>query len=164
MSSGVGGVRCDVTRGTESALLRTVNSFTVLLPILLRGTMVKRCVAAGCSNTYAQNVSLFCFPRDPALRKRWTRELQRTRDQWSGPTEHSVLCSDHFKEDCFETETLLAPKFGISRKPRLKPNAVPTIFTKQPAMQGGAFKSTVKSSKRAAVTQSGCTLRKEREI
>ena len=31
--------------------------------------MVKCCIAAGCSNAYKENVSLFTFPRDPALRE-----------------------------------------------------------------------------------------------
>ena len=90
--------------------------------------MVKRCVAAGCSNTYLKNVSLFNFPRDTSLRRRWTKQVQRTHGQWSGPTTNSTLCSDHFTEDCFETSTLLAPKLGIKIRKRLKPDAVPTIF------------------------------------
>ena len=62
--------------------------------------MVKRCIAAGCSNTYRENVSLFCFPRDSALKVRWTKQVRRTRSGWSGSTANSYLCSDHFSEDC----------------------------------------------------------------
>ena len=31
--------------------------------------MVKCCIAAGCSNTYKENVNLFTFPRGPDLDK-----------------------------------------------------------------------------------------------
>ena len=78
--------------------------------------MVKRCVAAGCSNTYSDGVSLFAFPRDPSLRQEWLKQVQKTRARWSGPSKHSVLCSCRFTEDCFEPDTLLEtfrfPIFG----------------------------------------------------
>ena len=90
--------------------------------------MVKRCIAAGCSNTYRENVSLFSFPRDSALKERWTKQVRRTRAGWSGPTANSYLCSDHFSEDCFERDTLMAAKLGIQKRKKLKPDAVPTIL------------------------------------
>ena len=40
--------------------------------------MGKRCVAAGCSNMNGDGVSLFRFPRDPALRAQWNKQVQRT--------------------------------------------------------------------------------------
>ena len=92
--------------------------------------MVKRCVAAGCSNTYSDNVSLFAFPRDPALRQQWIKQVRRTRAKWSGPSEHSVLCSEHFGDECFEPDVLLASKFGLEKRKRLKDDAVPMIFSK----------------------------------
>ena len=52
--------------------------------------MVKCCVAAGCSNTYTDTVSLFKFPKDPVLGQKWVKNVQRTRVQWSGPSEYSV--------------------------------------------------------------------------
>ena len=90
--------------------------------------MVKRCVAAGCSNTHSDGVSLFHFPRDPLLRLQWTRQVQRTRDGWKGPSDYSVVCSEHFTSDCFEEDSAIAAKFGIEKRRRLKPNAVPTVF------------------------------------
>ena len=88
--------------------------------------MVNRCVAAGCSNTPSNCVSLFKFPSDGVLRHKWEKHVQRTRDQWKA-TEHSFLCSDHFTEDCFEIDSALASQFGMKKR-RLKPGAVPTIF------------------------------------
>ena len=90
--------------------------------------MVKRCIAAGCSNTYRENISLFCFPRDSALKERWTKQVRRTRAGWSGPTANSYLCSDHFSQYCFERDTLMAAKLEIQKREKLKPDAVPTIF------------------------------------
>ena len=95
---------------------------------MLTVEMVKRCVAAGCSNTHSDGVSLFHFPRDPSLRLQWTRQVQQTRDGWKGPSDYSVLCSKHFTSDCYEGDSAIAAKFGIEKRRRLKPNAVPTVF------------------------------------
>ena len=98
--------------------------------------MVKRCIAAGCSNTYKQNVSLFIFPRDPTLTERWTRQI-RTPAGWSGPTATSYLCSNHFTGDCFDESSLMAAKLGFEKRKTLKPDAVPTVFPlsrKQPRL------------------------------
>ena len=96
--------------------------------------MVKNCVAANCSNTYGQGVSLFKFPKDPELRQKWIKNIQRTRANWSGPGEHSVLCSQHFESSCFEVDSELAAQMGIQKRRRLKPDAVPTLFDR-PAIQ-----------------------------
>ena len=96
--------------------------------------MVKRCVAAGCSNTYSNGVSLFHFPKDHARRQQWIKQAQRTRSQWKGPREHSVLCSDHFNEDCFEPDTAIASNLGLDKpRRRLKADAVPTVFKRAAA-------------------------------
>lgn len=89
--------------------------------------MVNKCVAAGCSNTPSDRITLFRFPRDPALRKEWTRQVQRTRADWK-PTENSSLCSEHFTADCFEIDSSIAASFGISKRKRLTAGAIPTIF------------------------------------
>ena len=67
-------------------------------------TMPTRYVAAACSNTHHDGVSLFMLSRDRCLREKWAKQVHRTRAQWN-PTENSVLCSKHFKEDCFEPGT-----------------------------------------------------------
>ena len=46
----------------------------------------------------------------------------------SSATEHSFLCSEHFTEDCFEVNSELVSHFGMKRRRRLMPGAVPTIF------------------------------------
>ncbi len=90
--------------------------------------MPKRCAAAGCSNTYKDNISLFLFPKDDDLRSKWIKQVKRTRAEWSGPSDHSVLCSDHFDGNCFEPDTEIASQMGLKKGVRLKVDAVPTIL------------------------------------
>ena len=92
--------------------------------------MVKNCVAV----TYGHSVSLFKFPKDRALRQKWIRNVQKTIANWDGPSEHSVLCSQHFESSCFEVDSELAAQMGIQKRRRLKPDAVPTVFDR-PAIQ-----------------------------
>ena len=96
--------------------------------------MVNRCVAAGCSNTPSDRVSLFRFPKDKVLRNKWEKQVQRTRAKWK-VTEHSYLCSEHFTEDSFEVDSEIASKFGLKKRRRLKSGAVPTIFHRPPVLE-----------------------------
>ena len=89
--------------------------------------MVKRCVAAGCSNTNADGVSLYNFPKDEALRSQWIKQVQRFRAEWTA-TSYSVLCSKHFNDHCFGPDSKIAATFGMQKAKRLKSGAVPTIF------------------------------------
>ena len=86
--------------------------------------MPSRCVAAGCSNTTRDGVSLHRFPSDPKCI--WMTNVKLTRAKWSGLTEHSFLCSAHFKQTCFERS--LHSQFGVAYKAMLLPDAIPTIF------------------------------------
>ena len=61
--------------------------------------MPNRCVAAGCCSIPSDEVTLYKFPKDPVLRKKWIEQVKRTRDRWSGPSENSSLCSNHFTDD-----------------------------------------------------------------
>ena len=116
--------------------------------------MVKCCIAAGCSNTYGHNVNLFNFPRDPTLRDRWTKQVRRTRTEWSGLTVNFNLRSNHFTEDCFVTDSLLAPKLGIKMQEKLKPDAVPTIFPRPVQLSTTLSPSTGKQNASARVQAS----------
>ena len=68
------------------------------------------------------------WPVDPAISSQWTKFVQKKRANFTGPTEHSVLCSQHFENQCFDQhhESLLAFGYGKGRK--LLPTAVPTIW------------------------------------
>jgi hypothetical protein len=120
--------------------------------------MVCRCVAAGCNKYHKDGCSLFLFPKDAGLRKKWTDQVRRTRDKWM-PTDHSVLCNKHFENSCFEQSTKISEAMGMrkSMKPRLKPDAVPTIFTKPPLLkrplaegQGSSATTNPKKKRRSA--------------
>ena len=77
--------------------------------------MVNKCMAAGCSNTQCNCVHLFKCPSDAVLRCKWEKQIQWTWTRWKA-TEHSVLCSDHFTENCFEINLALASQFGIHKR------------------------------------------------
>ena len=100
--------------------------------------MPKRCVAYGCGNTNKDGVSLFTFPRDVSLKKKWTDQVKRTRDKWSGPTQYSFLCSCYFTTDCFEPDSAIAASVGLKKLVRLKADAVPSIF-KRPLKQSISY-------------------------
>ena len=100
--------------------------------------MVCRCVAAGCSQTNKDGVSLFKFPR--------------AKDKWA-PTNSSQLCSRHFKGCCFEPDSKLSEAMGLGkRKACLKPNPIPTIFEKPASLKrtAPALESHVPKRRRIA--------------
>lgn len=87
-------------------------------------------MAAGCSNTHKDGVSLFRFPRDRVMRKKWADQVKRHRAKWE-PTDYSALCSRHFEQSCFRLDTLLTQSLGLGKKKAsLNPDAVPTLFWK----------------------------------
>ena len=104
-----------------------------------------RCVVAGCSNTTKEGVSLHRFPPDPKYRRIWTASVKLTRAKWSGPTEHSMICSAHFEPTYMYFDRGLQSQFGMRFKAKLRPDAVPTIFPlsqkakKRPEKKRGAF-------------------------
>ena len=86
-------------------------------------TMPVQCVAYGCGKTCADNVSLHMFPKDPDDFRKWEKQVQRTRSQWSASAS-SHLCSDHFGREYFMQRI----RNGVS----LRPGAMPTIFIRPP--------------------------------
>ena len=68
--------------------------------------------------------------------------VKHTRAKWSGPTEHSMVCSAHFEPTYFDRG--LYHQFDLTIKQMLVPDAVPTIFplckkAKDPQKKRGAF-------------------------
>ena len=74
--------------------------------------MPNRCVVAGCSSIPSDEVTLYKFPKDPVLRKKWIEQVKCTRDRWIGPLENSSLCSNHFTDDCYEQSSLIQHSFS----------------------------------------------------
>lgn len=81
--------------------------------------MVRRCVF-GCSSPR----TLFTFPSDPWLRKRW---LEFAHLEESGIRSSSRICDRHFSDDCFNNLGLF--NAGITCYLRLIENAVPSLYT-----------------------------------
>ena len=76
--------------------------------------MPKRCVAYGCGYTNKDGMSLFTFPRDVSLKKKWTDQVKRTRET-SGLDLHSILscAAVIFTTDCFEPHSAIAASVGL---------------------------------------------------
>lgn len=94
--------------------------------------MPRRCVAAGCNSVDGKiDCSFHKFPPDEAIRKRWIKAVKQQRSNWNGPSIYSLLCSKHFTNDCFQIEGIrFCDEVGLPTAKRLKPDAVPTIFTR----------------------------------
>ena len=117
--------------------------------------MPKRCVAANCSNTITDGVSLFRFPRDAARRRQWVLQVKRTRARWNFPAVYNascVLCSDHFEADCFDpsSSVKLSVGYDLQHKRVLLDTAVPTIFVRTVTLkqQQAPHKSTASAGPR----------------
>lgn len=97
------------------------------------GRTGKYCVAAGCTSTHMDSVSLHAFPKErdrPEMRKKWTAFVKLKRKEFDLPTPHSVLCEKHFPPGSYPMEYELKKSMHLEvRKKHLLPHAVPTIQT-----------------------------------
>lgn len=87
--------------------------------------MPYRCVAGGCSNTAKDWVSLHGWPSNTQLARQWTNAVRNTQANFNQMAS-SKLCSSHFSDNSFETQSVIAQSLGLNMKK--KPSAVPTIF------------------------------------
>ncbi|XP_008185080.1 uncharacterized protein LOC100573579 isoform X2 [Acyrthosiphon pisum] len=78
-----------------------------------------RCSVKNCFNRHSVNLSLFGYPKDYTLRKKWIEKCGIKKDPTKIVISAMRVCSTHFELDCF-TNTAL--------KNRLKPGAVPSLF------------------------------------
>ncbi|XP_075748256.1 uncharacterized protein LOC142814162 [Rhipicephalus microplus] len=81
-----------------------------------------RCGVAQCSNHSRNGWKLYRFARDPKRRLLWTVQVKR--DKWR-PTNASHICRAHFEPNNYEQNRVDGWK-------KLKPNAVPTLFSFRP--------------------------------
>ena len=90
---------------------------------------MRACSANGCrSVSVCGNKVYHQFPRDnPRRRAKWIKFVQIRRKDWSGPTEYSTLCSDHFTERDYEDNCWVKLGYGSKNK-KLKLNAVPSVY------------------------------------
>ena len=88
--------------------------------------MVRYCGVKNCRNNDKDNADLYfhVLPSNPEnIREEWLRRIRKNGDM---PKRLNV-CSEHFEPECYERD-LQSELLGTSPKPRLKPNAVPSIF------------------------------------
>ena len=116
--------------------------------------MVGRCIVGGCGNTDRQGISLHRFPLAPALRRLWVSSVKTTRKDWKAPSERSLVCSAHFKEDAFDPSHDLKVWLGLTPLNvrfvrRLLPTAVPTLFTRHLAPATATPKASSSKSREA---------------
>ena len=64
--------------------------------------MVNRCVAAGCSNTPSDCVSLLKLPSDGILRRIWGKQVQWTLAQWKAIKHSPFFVVTILLRTCFE--------------------------------------------------------------
>lgn len=91
------------------------------------------CMVPGCTN-HSRKTKLISYhrvPIDKQLQKAWIERIQR--DDPCKPF-NSYVCSEHFTPDCFE-ENLREVVSGYSSRRRLKPNSVPSIFSRKRAVK-----------------------------
>ncbi|KAM7281357.1 uncharacterized protein ISCGN_006283 [Ixodes scapularis] len=96
----------------------------------------RTCFVPLCTSGYRSNkqqVSLFTAPADATRLAEWERAIKREDRRL---TLASVVCEKHFEESCIERAfkvTVNGVVNEIARdKPRLKPDAVPTLFEQYP--------------------------------
>ena len=91
--------------------------------------MVVSCPAFGCKNRFTKNSNLrfHRFPQDPERRKRWIHAMKRINFD---PGYHIKICSEHF----LKTDYMPEDEYTLA-KPRLKHDAVPSIFPTLPLLR-----------------------------
>ena len=88
--------------------------------------MGRYCAANDCSNSNKdkdKGISLHTFPKESTLRNKWAFAMNRKGFQ---PNNYSSVCSVHFKPEDFEVDEKNA---SHRKRPHLKKNVIPTIFT-----------------------------------
>ena len=106
--------------------------------------MGKLCVVlvAGCRNKSSASVTLFKFPTDPNLLRKWTQKVSQCCDHWQGqgpgPSAVLWLCSEHFTPDCIARRNSFEGNLTGNRPCRrqLVDGAIPSLFhhTSEPAV------------------------------
>ncbi|KAK3722874.1 hypothetical protein QZH41_020456 [Actinostola sp. cb2023] len=93
----------------------------------------KYCVAGGpgqlsCkNNSLTEGISMHTFPSSEVLRSQWTKFVRKHR-QCFKPSKTSVLCSMHFKPECFTRRLdLTADVIELTACRRLVQGSIPTI-------------------------------------
>ncbi|KAJ8048467.1 THAP domain-containing protein 10 [Holothuria leucospilota] len=81
--------------------------------------MPRRCVVGGCSNIPdgRGRISVHRFPKAKRMRKIWINFVNNTRSDFAC-TDNSVICSNHFTEECFDPSFAVKLQFGLDSRGR----------------------------------------------
>ncbi|XDV11893.1 hypothetical protein PO909_000688 [Leuciscus waleckii] len=87
----------------------------------------RKCVLPGCDHVQNRSVSLFKFPKNQHIKKRWINFVKSHLDGELRITSNTRLCSDHFTQDSFIN--FRRRQLGFTDNPLLLVNgAEPTIY------------------------------------
>ena len=82
--------------------------WNVIFNLQEHSAMPAYCVVAACQSkavagrTWKESIFLHRFPKDVSLTASWTRFVRLSRADFTASTEHSHVCSNHFKEEDYE--------------------------------------------------------------
>ena len=97
--------------------------------------MPDKCCIVGCKTNYIDGPknSVFYFPQDEKLKKKWIRFVNRK--NWT-PTKHSVICAEHFshkKKSLLEWSSSPLPSIYLTKNSSLPPPPPSVLSTVVPA-------------------------------
>eukprot|EP00112_Aurelia_sp_Birch-Aquarium-sp1_P010616 Seg226.20 transcript_id=Seg226.20/GoldUCD/mRNA.D3Y31 product="THAP domain-containing protein 10" protein_id=Seg226.20/GoldUCD/D3Y31 len=90
------------------------------------------CVAGGPGNTscmdtsYSPAIKMHQFPKNPDVRQKWIKFLQKHRPSFKNPSKHASLCSAHFEESCYHRPLVLEDSTGVSWRRNFVQGSIPT--------------------------------------
>ena len=86
------------------------------------------------STSYTDGISMHQFPKDPVVRKKWVKFVQRHRADLdeSSVTRCTSLCSVHFEESCYQRKMSLDLGEFSNMKKFLVRGAIPTRYSVDP--------------------------------
>ena len=96
------------------------------------GTVIMvHCCVPGCINhsSKTSNISYHRIPSDKALRKAWLAMIRRDN---LPPLKNCYVCSEHFTDDCFESDLKAQLMTELMVKRCLKRDAIPSVFSFAP--------------------------------
>ena len=107
------------------------------------------CCVPGCINHSSRmsNIRYHRIPNDQGLQKAWSARIRR--DNFP-PLQNCYVCSEHFTDDCFETDlkAQLMPELKVKR--RLKRDAIPLVFSFGPELKKPRISSENHESRQRA--------------
>ncbi|PIK53949.1 putative THAP domain-containing protein 10-like [Apostichopus japonicus] len=75
-------------------------------------------------------ISLHRWPKDDKTRRLWTKFVQNTWSDFTGPSQYSSVCSEHFTEADYDPSFLLKEEMGLTGgQKRVLPCKYPTLKT-----------------------------------